>query len=583
MKEVSAMSPEGKRALITGVRRMVFAGLILLGAWLLLIGLRGSAASITAELIAGQSGLPQETVIESLAESGWSSSWVTGEPIAEMMAGRLGPTAQLVVLGGLMGLVIAAVLLFLGFLISQVTDRPSWLAQVRGVLRLVLVSRGVTIPIFAGATLLIIYPAIWWGYMPPIMFIPFFDDPIGNLEMMILPAFFISLLPAWLLVQAGHGELANWLGKPTSSYGLLARDVSVKLVTRLLKLVGAIFVVALLMEQIFVLPGLGRLMMNAAMQRDYPVAFGVVWVFVLIVVLVKLAAELIEVAYNHFAKPPVSPEHAEEQTAPRVTIPKGWLFFSLGLVFLSIVAAVVGPMFAPYGMNEIHAGDMLAAPSAKYMLGTDNLGRDIFSRLLFGLRTDFLALMCIPGLVIIATGWAILAAYLRRANNWLGDTLEDLVMLPRDVACAFPWLLLLILLMSIMGPGLFTVALIGGLLLLPRAVGMMREAYSSPPEGRGWLYSVLWSIPVMILLTVAGSILYTSSASFLGFGIPPPSPELGGMLSGAGRSYMFMAPWMALWPGIPLALLGFVWVMAGDTLLERLGFRTKAVWLKAVE
>ena len=74
------------------------------------------------------------------------------------------------------------------------------------------------------------------------------------------------------------------------------------------------------------------------------------------------------------------------------------------------------------------------------------------------------------------------------------------------------------------------IALMAGLVvLLPRAVGMMRESYSSPPQGRGWLYRVLWSIPVMSILAIAGGILYASSLSFLGFGVPPPTPELGGM------------------------------------------------------
>ena len=155
--------------------------------------------------------------------------------------------------------------------------------------------------------------------------------------------------------------------------------------------------------------------------------------------------------------------------------------------------------------------------------------------------------------------------------------------MPRDVVCAFPWLLLLMLLMiSVGGPGLFNLVLMAGLLLLPRAVGMMREAYSSPPEGRGWLSSVLFSIPVMLLLAVAGGILYTSSSSFLGFGIPPPTPTLGNMLSD-GMRYLPSAPWIALWPSICLALISFIWVMAGDAVLERLGFGSKAVWLKAVE
>jgi len=218
-------------------------------------------------------------------------------------------------------------------------------------------------------------------------------------------------------------------------------------------------------------------------------------------------------------------------------------------------------------------------------MGADNVGRDIFSRLLYGIRIDLQASLMSAGiLVVIATGWAMLAAYLKKADNWLGDTLEDIVMLPRDVICSFPWLVLLLLLMSIVGPGLLQVALVVGLVvLLPRAVGMMREAYNSPPEGRGWLYSVLWSIPVMFIFAVAGGILYTSSVSYLGFGVPPPTPELGSMLSGSGRQFMMEAPWILLWPGPVLASLSFVWVMAGDALLERLGFRTKALWLKVME
>jgi len=568
------MSPESKRAVIAAVRRLVFAGLILLGAWLVLAVTRVAIPADLIELIAAASGLSVETMSELVYESDWSISFWTNEPVAELIGLRLPITAQLLVFGGLLSLAIAALLLFLGVLISRVTNHPSWLAQVRGVLRLVLVSGGVSTPIFMGGTLFFVFSALWWGWTPPKTY-----EGVSW-----WPVFSVSLLPAWLLVQAGHGELANWPGKLTSSYGLLARHLSVRLLTRLLKLVGAILVVSMLVEQIFAQPGLGRLFISAVNQRDLPVLFGVTWVFVLIVVLVKMVADLIEIAYNHFGKQAAPSEQVGEQAAPRIRIPRGWLFFSLALVLISIVVAVVGPVFAPYEMNEIHLADRLAPPSAEHILGADNLGRDILSRLLFGFRTTLSAsLLSVGVLFAVATGWAALAAYLRRANNWLGDTLEDVVMLPRDVICAFPWLVLLLLWMSIAGPGLLQVALIGSLVLLPRAVGMMREAYGSPPAGRGWLYSVLWSIPVMLLLTVAGGILYTSSLSYFGFGIPPPTPELGGMLSGTGRQYMLTAPWMAQWPSICLVLLSLVWVMAGDALLERLGFRTKALWPKTVE
>jgi len=69
----------------------------------------------------------------------------------------------------------------------------------------------------------------------------------------------------------------------------------------------------------------------------------------------------------------------------------------------------------------------------------------------------------------------------------------------------------------------------------------------------------------------------------MGLGVPPPYPELGGMLSGAGRQFMMQSPWMALSPVVTLSLLLLIWVMAGEALLERLGFRSKAVWAKTME
>jgi peptide/nickel transport system permease protein len=87
----------------------------------------------------------------------------------------------------------------------------------------------------------------------------------------------------------------------------------------------------------------------------------------------------------------------------------------------------------------------------------------------------------------------------------------------------------------------------------------------------------------MVLFAVGGGIIYLASVSYLGLGVPPPAPELGGMLSGPARRYMLQAPWMALWPPAVLILLLTAWVMAGETLLERMGFRSKALWSKVWE
>jgi ABC-type dipeptide/oligopeptide/nickel transport system permease subunit len=144
---------------------------------------------------------------------------------------------------------------------------------------------------------------------------------------------------------------------------------------------------------------------------------------------------------------------------------------------------------------------------------------------------------------------------------------------------------LLLLVMSMMLPdySIIIVALVASLVLLPRAAAMIREAFISLQEQENWLQGLLWAVPVMLIFTVSGGILYTATVSYLGFGVPPPTPELGGMLSGTGRQYMLEALWMAYWPATCLALLPLTWVMAGEALLEKLGFRSKAVWAKAME
>jgi peptide/nickel transport system permease protein len=187
------------------------------------------------------------------------------------------------------------------------------------------------------------------------------------------------------------------------------------------------------------------------------------------------------------------------------------------------------------------------------------------------------------GILLIGTvGWSMLAAFVRKSNTWWGDTLEDVVMLPRDAWCSFPWLVSGIILLSLVGSGGIQVVLIGSLVLFPRALGVMREAYYFPQVGKNWLATVLQAIPVMVLFVVAGGILFTSTIGFLGLGIGPPFPEFGNMLSESFH-YISTRPWLEIWPGIMLVLLLWIWVVAGDTLSERLGFRSKAIWSKMME
>ena len=562
------MSEEGKRALIAAVRKVVIAGLILLVVWLILLALRGTIPTSVIDQINQQYKNP---VSYNSATWDWSRSLLRDQTVASMIGQYLGNTLSLIALIGLMSLIIAGILLFIGALIRRITKGPGWLVKLRGILRLILVSGGASIPLFGFSTILMF--TNWWHL----------GMQLNSVGILFWSAFVVSFLPAWLLVQTGHGIMAKSDGNLADFH--LSREVSMRLLIRMLMLVGLVIGVAILAEENVAQPGLGGLLMSGIFSRDFPIVVGVAWVFVIIVVLIKMTAGLLEVAYDYSQKYPSSAEQVKKESPLRFAIPKGWLIFSLALVMLIILVAIFAPLLAPYGMNEIHLMDRLSSPSAKYLLGTDQLGRDILSRLLYGIRIDVLiGLFCTIVLSVVAAGWGTLAAYFRKMNNWLGDILEDIVMLPREIICSFPWLVLLLFLLSLMtGTGIIPVALTAGLVMLPRATGMIQEAYRSAPYGISWLQGVLKAIPVVFFFTTAGVIIYVSTASYLGFGIPPGTSELGNILSSEGRQYLFNAPWIGRWPSLCLIFIILFWMMAGDALLERLGFRSKAVWSKTME
>jgi len=557
----TATTRGSKRTLIAVVRRMVFAGLTILGVWLVLLGLRSAAVHSIISLGVFD---PPGVVTPEDFRGHWSASWWTNKSVSELVVQRIGPPLQLVGYGALMALGIAAVLLFLGVLFSRATKSPPWLARVRTVVRLVLVNAAVSNPFVLGIVPVMVGALAFFGIVPAASNASSHGITLGDV-------FLVSLLPAWLLVQAGHREM----GRVNGSRGQVMKHMAVTLVIRLLRLTGAIIAVAVLVT--------GTLL-NSVYQRDFPVVFAFAFVLAVIVVVAKLAADIVEIAYRRRARM-MDAAQSEPDVAWRPAIPTGWVVFSLAMVAVFVLAAFIGPLLAPYPVNQVSIADKLAPPSAAHLLGTDNVGRDMLSRVLVALRTDvFSGLLAVVIVIGVAAGWVILSSLARKRNDWLGDTLEDVVMLPRDVLGAFPWLVLLMVVVSIAGVGdTITLVLAVSIALWPHVVGMLRECYLSAPGKRGWVENLLGGVlPVSLLATGAG-ILYMVALGYLGMGVPPPQPELGSILSGQGRVYLVQAPWIAQWPIIVLAALLFVWVMAGNALLEKLGFHSGAVWAKSLE
>jgi peptide/nickel transport system permease protein len=545
----AAMNPETKRAIIAGVRRLIISGLILLFVWIVIMALRRAVPDGVAD---------------------WSTSVYYHKPVAELVASRLAITFQLAGLGGVLGLVFAAALLYLGMVFFRITEHFPWVSPVRSALRSMLVSSGATIPAFVAGILFIAYTSFQPATSP---------SPGIHWQSVLV----ISILPAWLLVQAGHGEILNWQGKQTSSCVRIVLSTGFRLILSLLRLIGAILVVTMFVEVVFARPGLGRLFVTSVFSQDFSAMLAAGWMFVLIVVPVKLVADFGEIALNYFNNRSTA---RPEQEAPGAKGKSGnsWLIVCLVLVSISVLAAVIGPILAPFDPLKLSLASSLLPPSAEHILGSDALGRDVLSRLLFGIRATFtVSFLILMVSFLVVAGWGILAAFLRKNDNWLGDTLEDAVMLPRDIICAFPWIVLPMIIIAITGrPGMLMLILTGSLVLLPRALGVTREAFHSPAAGHGWLYGVLWSLPIMALFTIAGGILFTSSMGYLGLGVLPPSPELGLSINDGFR-YVFKLKWIALAPAAALVMLLTVWVMAGDALIKRLGIRSRAMWSKIVE
>jgi peptide/nickel transport system permease protein len=256
---------------------------------------------------------------------------------------------------------------------------------------------------------------------------------------------------------------------------------------------------------------------------------------------------------------------------------------TLGLLLTGIFADFI----APYGMNETWVADSLLPPSAKFWLGTDNVGRDLLSRVIYGARISV-----IVGLAgsTIATSLCVIIGVV---SGYIGGKLDLVVQRFVDTAMCFPDIILLIVVISIIGQGVWQVIIVLGLVWGIRGSRIVRSATISIKENayvaaavaigcsttrilvRHILPNILAIAIFLFTAQMPGIILTEASLSFLGFGIPPPDPSWGGMLSGSGRSYMFMAPWMVIWPGLALGIVVYGLNMFGDALRDILDPRLK--------
>ncbi len=256
------------------------------------------------------------------------------------------------------------------------------------------------------------------------------------------------------------------------------------------------------------------------------------------------------------------------------------------IVLVMTILAVFANVIAPYGYHETHYADALVAPNTSYLLGTDYLGRDQLSRIIYGARISMVVAVAAVGL------GTIYAVVLGIGSAYYGGLADSLIQRVVDAWMAFPQLLIMLVISSVLGPGLFNIVMVlstfgirESRIVRGAALSVKENVYVEAARAMGcspWRIMARYLLPnvmapIIIVTTVRfGAVILTESTlSFLGYGIPPPFPSWGRMLSEESRLYMYRAPWLAIWPGIALTSAVWGFNVFGDAVRDLLDPRMR--------
>jgi peptide/nickel transport system permease protein len=257
--------------------------------------------------------------------------------------------------------------------------------------------------------------------------------------------------------------------------------------------------------------------------------------------------------------------------------------FALLLVF---ALAITAPVVAPYPPEKQLTGKRLEAPGLKHIMGTDNFGRDVFSRVVYGARLTFAASLVA---IIIAVG---IGVPLGLTAGYTGKTTDSVIMRSMDIMLAFPGILLALAVVAILGNGLVPVEIAVGVSLIPAYVRLVRASVLSAKENlyveaarvngcSGWRIAASHILPnvttpILVLSTTAigWAVVIAAEINFLNLGVQPPTAEWGADLA-ASRTYLRQAWWMGAFPGLAIMIVILAANLIGDGLQEALDPRMR--------
>jgi ABC-type dipeptide/oligopeptide/nickel transport system permease subunit len=257
----------------------------------------------------------------------------------------------------------------------------------------------------------------------------------------------------------------------------------------------------------------------------------------------------------------------------------------LAILILFVIATVVAPVAIPYDPTEANFERVLQRPSGSHLLGTDQLGRDLLARVIYGARVSFLIGVLAVGLS------AAIGVPLGLVSGYYGGVVDIAVQRAVDLALAFPGFLLALTLISVLGVGVLNVVVSVGLATAPIYVRLVRgvaliikaqtyveaaRALGASPKrlmARHVLPNCLAPVIVQSTLQLGAAILTAAGLGFLGLGVKPPTPEWGTML-GEGQTYLFSSWYIATFPGLAIFLTVMAFNLLGDGLRDALDPRT---------
>src|SRR5919204_3878196 len=273
-------------------------------------------------------------------------------------------------------------------------------------------------------------------------------------------------------------------------------------------------------------------------------------------------------------------DESTSRTRRKRRIPRS-LLVGCGAVLLLVLIAIVGPLAAPYNPVNGTGGVTLGPPSRAHLMGTDLYGRDIFTRVLYGARIALgLAVACVAVALALGTLCGLVAGF-------FGGIVDTLLMRAVDIVISFPYVVLVITLLAVLGPGLFTVFVAIAVVdwttyarLVHSQVLSVREreyvdacrALGMPATRIMWrhiLPNVVTAAVVYATLDISQVILLISALNFLGLGVQPPTPDWGYMIN-EGRTFIYTQWWISTFPGIAVMLTGLAFSLLGDGLAEAL-------------